>query len=236
MVLNGDQVVAECRDALDARSVLAAIGTTRSIRRYRPDPVSEQDLATMLWAATRAPNSSNTQPVRFVVLRRSEATLPARRLLGDAFRAYWATKADTERWWEGSGALANSRKGRAARTMQHYVDHFEDIPVVILACQLPLRPIDPYSVGSVWPACQNLLLAARVLGYGGTMAAFHMGRDEALKALLGIPEDVFVASTITLGRPAGHHGPLRRRPVSDVVFDGQWDASADWVDGTEVPR
>jgi hypothetical protein len=54
-----------------------------------------------------------------------------------------------------------------------------------------------------------------------------------LKALLGIPGDVFLASTITLGRPAGHHGPLRRKCLSDVVFDGRWDAPAEWVGGTE---
>jgi nitroreductase len=235
VVLAADEIVTESTSVpVDARAVLAVIGTTRAIRRYRTDPIPDDDLTTMLWAATRGPNASNTQPVRLVVLRRGDDTsAAARRLLGNAFRAYWATKADTERWWEGSGAQANTRKGRAARAMQDYVDHFEDIPVVVLACQLPLRPIDPYYVGSVYPACQNLLLAARALGYGGTLASFHMHVERDLKALLGIPEDVFVASTITLGRPQGHHGPLRRKPVSEVVFDGRWGQPAAWIQEAE---
>jgi nitroreductase len=171
--------------------------------------------------------------VRYVVLRRSEASLPARRFLGDAFREFWAGKAAKERWWEGSGAQADTRKGRAARTMQHYVDHFEEIPVVILVCMLPLRPIDPTYVGSVYPACQNLLLAARALGYGATLAQFHMPFERELKELLEIPEDVFVAATITLGRPAGGHGPLRRKPLAEVVFENSWGQPADWLQGAE---
>jgi nitroreductase len=233
VALTGDRVVAEFSadpaEPLDGRAVLAALGTTRSIRRYRPDPVPEGDLTTMLWAATRAPNASNTQPVRFIVLRRSETNLPVRRFLGDAFRAYWGRKASDERWWDGSGMRADTPKGRAARAMQHYVDHFEEIPVVILACLLPLRPIDPHYVGSVYPACQNLLVAARALGYGGTLAMFHRHVEKELKEMVGIPDDVFLAGVITLGRPVGHHGPLRRKPLADVVFNDRWDEPASWL-------
>jgi nitroreductase len=231
MSFTGDRVVEELSgdEQFDPGSVLAAIGTTRSIRRYKPDPIPDQDLTTMLWAATRAPNASNTQPVRFVVMRRSDANLPVRQLLGDAFRAYWDGKSENERWWEGSGARADSPKGRAARAMQHYVDHFEEIPVVVLACMLPLRPIDARYVGSVYPACQNLLLAARALGYGGTLAMFHMHVEDQLKAMVGVPEEVFVAGIITLGRPAGRHGPLRRKPLEEVVFDDRWGESASWL-------
>jgi len=223
------ELTADAPEWIDARSVLAAIGTTRSIRKYKPDPVPDDDLTTMLWAATRAPNASNTQPVRFIVLRRSETNLHVRQLLGEAFRAYWDGKAAKERWWEGSGGQADTPKGRAARTMQHYVDHFEEIPVVILVCLLPLHPIDPYFVGSVYPACQNLLLAARALGYGGTLAMFHRPVVEELKAMVDIPDEVFLAGVITLGRPAGRHGPLRRKPLTDVVFDERWGTAAGWL-------
>ena len=45
------------------------VSTTRAIRRYRPDPIPESDLARMFFAASRAPSGSNRQPFRFVVLR-----------------------------------------------------------------------------------------------------------------------------------------------------------------------
>ena len=45
------------------------VTSTRAIRRYRPDPIPDDDLARMFFAATRAPSGSNRQPFRFVVLR-----------------------------------------------------------------------------------------------------------------------------------------------------------------------
>jgi nitroreductase len=81
----------------------------------------------------------------------------------------------------------------------------------------------------VFPACQNLLLAARALGYGGVLTGWHMGAEAELRELLGIPEEVFMAGTITLGRPEGGHGPVRRRPLSDLVYLDGWGAPAEWA-------
>ena len=82
---------------------------------------------------------------------------------------------------------------------------------------------------SVYPAVQNLLLAARALGYGGVITGFHRAAEADLKSLLGIPEEVFIACTVTLGKPAGRHGPVRRRPMSELVFGDQWDTPAQWA-------
>lgn len=82
---------------------------------------------------------------------------------------------------------------------------------------------------SVYPAVQNLLLAARALGYGGVITGFH-GRVQAeLKTLLEIPEEVFITCTITLGKPQGKHGPVRRRPMSELVFGDQWQQAPSWA-------
>ena len=67
----------------------------------------------------------------------------------------------------GSGAVADSPKARMARTMQRYVDEFERVPVLILPCLVRYRDPNPMEGASIYPACQNLLLAARALGYGG---------------------------------------------------------------------
>ncbi|MGZ4786847.1 MAG: nitroreductase family protein, partial [Acidimicrobiales bacterium] len=50
----------------DPIGLLEGLRTTRAIRRYRPDPIPEADLATILWHASRAPTGSNRQPFRFV--------------------------------------------------------------------------------------------------------------------------------------------------------------------------
>lgn len=212
-------------------SLLEGIATTRAIRRFRPDPVPDGDLSSILWHATRAPSGSNRQPVRFVVLRDGPRARDAKSLLGEAFRTGWADKRRDDRYEEGSGAVESSPKARMAAAMQHFVDHFEEIPVVVLAClQLGHYRADQLSSGaSVYPACQNLLLAARALGYGGVLTMWHFFVEDELRTLLSIPDDVALAATVALGRPEGRHGPVRRRPLREVVYDDAWAERAAWA-------
>lgn len=209
--------------------LLDGLATTRAIRRYRPDPIPVEDLATIVWHATRAPSGSNRQPARFLVLRDGPAATEAKAVLGRAFRAAWAAKRDTHGFDRGSGADPSSPKARAARAMQDYVDRFEQTPVVVLACFERWRAPHVSEGGSVYPACQNLLLAARALGYGGVMSMWHALAEDELRAVLGIPEPVVIAATVTLGVPEGRHGPVRRLPLRSVVFDGTWGGDAPWA-------
>jgi nitroreductase len=215
---------AECEPSL-----LEGLASARSIHRYRPDPIPDADLSRILWSATRAPSGSNAQPFRFLVLRDGPRAARAKALLGESFRASWAAKASADGWERGPGADPATRKGRTARAMQEFVDRFEEIPVVVLACALRHREPNPFDGASVYPACQNLLLAARALGYGSTITLWHVGCEVALRDLLGIPPDVWIAATLPLGRPVGGHGPLRRRPVAELVWDDAWESPAAWV-------
>jgi nitroreductase len=207
--------------------LLEALATTRAIRRFRPDPIPEDDLATIFFAATRAPSGSNRQPFRFVVLRDGPRSTEAKALLGTAFRRGWSAKSRDDGY---EGVDDNSPRARTARAMQHFVDHFEEIPVVVLPCLQRYRAATPTEGASVYPACQNLLLAARALGYGGVITMWHAFVEPQLRSLLSIPDDVFIAATIPLGRPVGGgHGPVRRRPMRDLVFEEGWDTPAAWA-------
>lgn len=209
--------------------LLEGLATTRAIRRYRDEPVPEAVLRDVLFAATRAPSGSNRQPFRFVVLRDGPRAIEAKRLFGDAARAAWAAKRRADGYDAGSGTAADSPKARMARTMQHYVDHLDEVPVLILPCLLRYREPRPTEGGSIYPACQNLLLAARALGYGGVMTGWHQPVEDELRQLLAIPEEAFVAGAITLGRPMGGHGPVRRRPLGQLVFEDGWERPAPWA-------
>ena len=211
-----------------ADQVLDALATTRAIRRYRPDPIPDEDLARILFAATRAPSGSNRQSFRFLVLRDGPDAEAAKGLLGTAFRRAWSDKRRSDGYDERSGADDDSPKARTARAMQHFVDHVEETPVVVLVCMVGRRG-HLTDGGSVYPACQNLLLAARALGYGGVMTMWHLMVEDELRAVTGIPADVPIMATIPLGRPQGRHGPVRRRPIADLVYDGRWEAPAEWV-------
>lgn len=203
--------------------------TTRTIRRYRDEPVPAQVLRDVLFAATRAPSGSNRQPFRFLVLSDGEEAERAKALIGRAARAIWSGKSASDGYGHGSGARADSPKARMAATMDAYVAGFETVPVLILPCMVRYRPPTPTEGGSVYPAVQNLLLAARALGYGAAITNFHVGAEADLRRLLAIPEEAFIAATITLGRPVGHHGPVRRRPLSELVFAGRWGQAPDWA-------
>ena len=209
--------------------LLEAVATTRAIRRYRPEPIPEADLATILWAASRAPSGSNRQPFRFVVLRDSPAAREAKALLAAAAQRAWSAKRQRDGYDEGTGAEASSPKARMAASMDHYVAHFAEAPVVILPCLVRYREPTPTEGASVYPAVQNLLLAARDLGYGGAIAMWHSLCEPQLRDLLAIPDVVAIAATISLGKPLGSHGPVRRRPIGELVFEDRWDSPATWA-------
>ena len=209
--------------------LLEGLATTRAIRRYLPDPIPDEDLASILWHASRAPSGSNRQMFRFVALRDGPVAKQAKALLGQSFREGWNAKRSGDGYTEGSGTADDSPKARMARTMQHFVDHFEETPVVILACLVRYRKPTYAEGASVYPAVQNLLLAARALGYGGVITGWHRDVEDELRELLGIPDGVAIHATIPLGRPAGRHGPVRRRPLREVVYEDRWEQDAPWA-------
>ncbi|MDH3680106.1 MAG: nitroreductase family protein [Acidimicrobiia bacterium] len=220
---------------MTAVELLEGLATTRAIRRYRDEPIPDDDLATILFAATRAPTGSNRQNFRFLALTDGPLAGEAKSLLGTSFRAGWNAKRSSDGYGWGSGIDDDSPKARMARSMQHFVDHFERTPVVILPC-IRSRHHSLIDGASIYPACQNLLLAARALGYGGVLTGWHKPVEAELRDLLGIPDEIEVAATIPLGKPVGHHGPVRRRPLAELVFDDRWGRAAPWAVDPEGTR
>ncbi len=205
-------------DEAEPVSLLDGLATTRAIRRYTDEPIPEHDLREILWYAGRAPSGSNRQRFRFLVLAEGEGSTRARSLLGEAFRRGWRRKREGEGY----------RPSRFADSMQRYVDRFESIPVIVLVCLDRYREPDPHEGASVYPACHNLLLAARALGYGGALTMWHLMVEAELRELLEIPDHVALSACITLGVPEGRHGPLRRKAVGDVTFVDRWGDHSDW--------
>ncbi len=78
-------------------------------------------------------------------------------------------------------------------------------------------------MGSVIPSVQNLLLAARALGIGGTITTIHRQVEERVHRLLGIPETAQVVYCIPLGYPRGNFGPTQRKALPEVCSYDRWD-------------
>lgn len=226
---NGRMPLDEIPLPLDTVGLLEGLTTTRAVRRYRDEPVSPDQLRALLFAATRAPSGSNRQPFRFLVLTDGPKAAEAKRLIGGAARALWAHKSRADGYGRGSGSHSESPKARMAAVMSEYVEHFERVPVLILPCLVRYRPPSSFEGASIYPACQNILLAARALGLGGVLTGFHAGVEPELRDLLGVPEGVFLAATITIGHPRGGHGPVRRRPMAELVFGEEWGSAPQWA-------
>jgi nitroreductase len=210
----------------DTVGLLEGIVTTRAIRRYRDEPVPDDVLRAVLFAATRGPSGSNRQPFRFLVLTDGPNAGAAKSLIARGARAVWGPKRELDAYDFGSGADRSSPKARMARSMEAFITDLPRVPVLVLPCLARYREPTPTEGASIYPGCQNLLLAARALGYGGVLTGWHRPVEAELRRLLAIPEQVAICGAITLGRPAGAHGPVRRRPVGELVFADTWGRPA----------
>ncbi len=209
--------------------VMDAISTTRSIRRYLDEPVPEDVLRDICFAASRAPSGSNRQNFRMIVLTDGPVAEAAKQLVATAAHGIWAEKRRNDGYEGGSGTDDTSPKARMARSMDVYIEKLPLVPALIFPCLIRYRAPTSTEGASVYPAMQNLLLAARSRGYGGVVTMWHMAVETQLSELLEIPDGVFVAATVTLGKPAGSHGPVRRQPLAHFVYDGTWGTSPAWA-------
>jgi nitroreductase len=150
----------------------------------------------MLKAATRAPSARNAQPWRFIVIRETET----KRQLGAIFdelgeQLYGAGAPDHTPWAE--------------------------VPVLVVVCSEYTFATSESGVAalgaSIYPAVQNLLLAAHGLGLGTVLTTRWKSRETDLRPLLGLPETMAVHAIVPMGWPASPSGRSRRKPIREIT-------------------
>jgi nitroreductase len=196
------------------------VTTQRAMRRLKPDPIPDAVLRQIIDAAVCAPSGGNRQGWSFVVVR--DAATRAR--LGELYRQAWGELMKVPYYASAAMAPPDSPAGRMLASAQHLSEHLGAAPVLILAC-IALDPgVKPTLTtgASIYPAVQNIMLAARALGIGSCLTTIHRFRDAQVKELLGIPADVETAALIPLGYPLGKFGRPPRRPVREVAFAESW--------------
>jgi nitroreductase/uncharacterized protein YciI len=199
-----------------ALGVFEALGSARAMRRLEPDPVPDELIEKLIWAATRASNPGNSQAWEFVVVR-DPAT---RRALRDAIAAGMKGMLD---------ALPAGRTDSESRMLEgalHLVRNLDRVPVLIAVCARriypPGNPLDLYAWSAAYPASQNLCVAARALGLGTTFTTFQTLAEPEVRRILGIPDDVLIGTLIPVGWPERAFGPVRRKPVREVIHRDRW--------------
>ncbi len=196
---------------------LQTIETMRSIRDFKPDAVEEDKVRTVIEAAVMAPSSGNSQPWEFVVVREEGK----KRLVGNVVSGRWHAMMDSY-----IETLPQETR-RVYESATRLVDRTPAVPVLILAC-LDLERAsrsEEARYASIYPAVQNLMLAAWSLGLGSciTTHACSVPRGEAeVKEILGIPKRIKIAALVYLGYPARAHRPPNRVGVERVVHYDAW--------------
>lgn len=201
-----------------------AMYTTRAMRRLKPDPVPDDVIRAVLDAAIRAPSGGNSQGWTFLVVRDPDL----RRGLGDIYRpcieGLFQPGGPYARLLDSPDAEVAGTTRRLADSALWLGEHMHEAPVIIVPCQRTGgRPTDIASGSSIYPAVQNLMLAARAFGLGTTLTTIHRQRQDEVRALLGIPAEIETAALIPMGYPRGRWGVAQRRPVEEVVFVDRWE-------------
>jgi nitroreductase len=202
--------------------VWEVMSTARTIRRFTDEPVDDTTLARCLEAATWAPSGANAQAWRFVVLRSPEQRAVVAKAAAQALQVIepvygMKRPADDD----------DSGRARTYRATYELHDRAGEFTSVLFAQQNFTTASELLLGGSIFPAMQNFLLAARAQGLGACLTSWaSYGGEALLREAVGVPDDWLLAAHAVVGWPRGRHGPLRRRPVADAVFLDHWDQPA----------
>lgn len=198
-------------------SLRDAMFSLRAMRRLKPDPVSEEDLRFLVEAATQAASGHNIQSWGFIVVRDAEQ----RRRIGEAYLELASTSVKT--------ALEAEMPEADRKIYQNawrLAERFVDIPALIVCCLRGPVPRDrawqATWYGSIFPAVQNLMLAARSRGLGTVLTTLHLLDETPFRKILELPDDVYTVAIIPVGHPEGAFGPPLREPAETVTHWDRW--------------
>ncbi len=201
------------------------VHNTRAMRRSKPDPVPDELVRKILEAGTAAANPANTQPWRFLVVKDLDIKKAVQvyyiRALDEVVGPRYASSPPPP----GSDA---ARHARQIAAVEYLTEHFHEAPVWIVAC-LDHGGDTPNRVAgaSIYPAVQNMLLAARALGLGATLTTRHLLFEKESEAALGLPPGVHSYAILPIGYPMGNFGPVRRGDLAEFVYQDRWGEAYD---------
>jgi nitroreductase len=200
--------------------VFEIMQTTRAMRRLKPDPVPDALIQRILEAGICAANGGNFQRWRFLVVKdpavKKAVQVLYKRAYDELIGPRYASSAPPP------GVTAEKYRRQHA-AVEYLTEHFHEAPVWIVACidEGSAKPTR-WSGASIYPAVQNMLLAARALGLGTTLTTRHLVHEAEAEKALGLPEGVHSYAILPIGYPMGKFGPVGRGALEDVVYQDRW--------------
>jgi len=192
---------------MSERSFFDVVLSQRAHRAFLPDPVGDDLIERILAAATHAPSAENRQPWVFVVVR-------------DAVEREKIAALVRELWTGGIGEMARQRSGERlhADVDRWATANLGDAPVIIVVCGDTTVAEEFLFPSSIFPAVQNLLLAAHALGLGSLLSTLPVLGGDRLAEILGLPAHVKPLAAIPVGHPARRLAAPKREPFRTKTF------------------
>jgi nitroreductase len=202
--------------------LLEAMMTQRAVRRVLPDPVDDEVVLKCIELALRAPTGANGQNWEFIVVKDRRVKEKLARRYRQAWKLYYTFIIRRV-------AARDESMAKIVRAVQWQVDHFTEIPVLVVAClrlgaregRVPYVPMPQPAAsgyyGSIYPSVQNLLLAARAMGLGASLITLPLWSAASARRILNLPLSVTPCCVVPLGWPRGRYGPTTRKPVEQVT-------------------
>jgi len=202
--------------------------STPTMRRFSDRPIAEPDLVKILETANMAPSGSNAQPWEFVVVRDVQSRREIQRLYEEVWGPYKESAIIRGR------TTLSPRAVKALRTGDEFAAQLSVVPVhVVVFLDRPKMRVERGSAddlfnfgatyGSIFPAIEMMMLAARALGVGTAMTTMLSSREAETKALLGVPAQYQLIALIPMGYPDAPFKRPYRKPVFPRLHDGRWD-------------
>lgn len=216
-------------------NVFDAIYGLRATRVYEDRALPADVLDRILEATTRACSSGNTQPWELVVVVDRELRLKLQDMLRTSFAPIDAERAQRKeqlvdsvgRPVTGHAAIENIHNVAAIVFVFWNPDRgirmqgeYEEKPDGTLRAT---RPIPGGRGSSLFPACQNMMLAAHALGVSSLFTTFFGLCAAEVKELLHVPPRMFLESAVFLGYGAEPLGKPKRKPLHEVAHLDDWE-------------
>ena len=198
---------------MEQRDIFEVMGTMRSVRLFTEQPISDADLRHILDMATKASNGSNRQTWRFILI-----TDPAmRNKVGKVYLDSMLHQNESSTIEEALAQPTDSLRRTEVLTLARDMGK---APALVLCCDEGGGISEPGA--SLFPAVQNLMLAAWSKGIGSVLTTIWMHREKELRQVLGIPDSVYIGCLIPLGYPARKYCLPKRLPLGEVVYRDRW--------------
>lgn len=191
--------------------VLTAMETCTAMRYLKEDPVPKKDLERLIYAATRASNPGNSQGWAFLVIDDPEikAAVGAKVLAG--MGPFFANRPPGK----------DGVEERMLQGAEHLVHNFAKVPAWIVGMARkvypPHDPQESFMHSTIYPAAQNMIVAARSMGIGTCFTTFPGHAEPEIRQLCNVPDDLHMFVYIAVGYPEREFKPVKRQPLEEVL-------------------